>query len=134
LLYAADPGSQSHIVGAEAAMWTEFVSPETLDGRMWPRTAAIAERFWSPAAVKDTADMYRRLDQMNSRLEEGGLAHIKNYEMMLRRLANGQDITALKTLVDVVEPAKYYDRIKENNALNSSTPYTHVVDAALPDA
>ncbi|WP_085940638.1 family 20 glycosylhydrolase [Granulicella tundricola] len=28
-------------------MWAEHLSPRTIDSRIWPRTAAIAERFWS---------------------------------------------------------------------------------------
>jgi hexosaminidase len=66
-------------------------------------------------------------------LEELGLTHEKNYGMMLRRLAAGQDISALKTLVDVVEPVKIYKR----NHLRKQftyTPLTRVVDAARPDA
>lgn len=28
-------------------MWTEIVSPESVDSRIWPHTAAIAEVLWS---------------------------------------------------------------------------------------
>jgi len=55
------------IIGGEATMWTEYVSPETIDSRIWPRTAAIAERFWSPGNVKDVEDMYRRLKMISFR-------------------------------------------------------------------
>ena len=125
---------QKRILGGEATMWAELISPETVDSRIWPRTAAIAERFWSPAHVRDVNDMYRRLDIINLQLEELGLTHIKNQEMMLRRLTNGMDTTALKVLMDVMEPLKIYKRHRQGVTYTFFSPLTRVVDAALPDA
>jgi hexosaminidase len=127
------PEQRKLIIGGEATMWAEFVSPETVDSRIWPRTAAIAERLWSPAEVRDVDDMYQRLEDVSFRLEELGLTHEKNYLMMLRRLTGNQDITALKTLVDVLEPVKIYRRNQLREQF-SYTPLTRVVDAARPDA
>jgi len=124
---------QSKILGGEATMWAEYVSPETVDSRIWPRLAAIAERLWSPRAVNDVDDMYRRLDLISLQLEEHGLTHEKNYAMMLRRLCRGRDITALKNLVDVIEPVKIYTRGAQRD-YTSYSPLTRVVDAARPDA
>jgi hexosaminidase len=121
------------VLGGEATMWSEYVSPENIDSRIWPRTAAIAERFWSPASVNDTIDMYRRLDVISFLLEEHGLTHNKNYEMMLRRLTNNSDITPLKNYVDVVEPVKLYLR-NQLRTHTQQTPLTRVVDASIPDA
>ncbi len=121
------------ILGGEATMWSELVTPENVDSRIWPRTAAIAERFWSPARVKDVRDMYRRLDVISLQLEELGITHEKNFALMLRRLAAQEDIEPLKTLVEVIEPIKIYTR-HQYTTYTSASPFTRVVDAARPDS
>ncbi len=122
------------ILGGEATMWAEFVSPENVDSRIWPRTAAIAERFWSPQNVRDINDMYRRLDVISYKLENLGLMHIKNQKMMIRRLAGNHDISALTNFINVVEPVKDYNRNRYRPDYTSFAPLTRVVDAAVPDA
>ena len=84
---ALDADQAARILGGEACMLTEYVSPETVDSRIWPSMAAIAERFWSPREVKDTADMYARLEPVSRGLEWTNLRHRANYQPMLDRLA-----------------------------------------------
>ena len=57
------PEEKQRILGGEACMWSEYVSPENIDSRIWPRTAAIAERLWSPQDVTDVNSMYQRLQR-----------------------------------------------------------------------
>lgn len=125
---------RARILGGEATMWAELITPETIDSRIWPRTAAIAERFWSPQNVNDVDDMYKRMERVSFLLEEHGLLHIKNYEMMLRRLTNNNGILALKTLVDLLEPVKGYSRHSQGVSYRQRSPYTRVVDAARPES
>lgn len=128
------PEQRDLVLGGEATMWSELVTQETIDSRIWPRTMAIAERFWSPRQINDVDDMYRRLEINSIRMEELGLTHIKNYEMMLRRLTRSRNTDALKTLVDVLEPVKVYSRHSQGVKYTSYSPYTRVVDAAKPDS
>lgn|GEM_PF-25685 len=121
------------ILGGEATMWGELITPETVDSRIWPRTAAIAERLWSPGTVRDTDDMYRRLDVVNLELEGLGLRQETNRAAMMRRLANGWDTKALETLVDVLEPLKIYDRNQGDTMYTVFSPLTKLADVAIPD-
>jgi hexosaminidase len=130
---ALTPEEAKHVLGGEATMWGEWVSPETIDSRIWPRTAAIAERLWSPRSVTDVEDMYRRLALISRQLEELGLTHERNYPVILRRLANSENTGPLRTLVSVVEPVKEYRRYQMRPQTMLS-PLTGLVDAARPDS
>lgn len=130
---ALTPAERSRVLGGEATMWGELISPETVDSRIWPRTAAIAERLWSPAAVKDTDDMYRRLSIVSLELEGLGLRHEANRQAMMRQLANGWDTHALQVLVDVIEPLKIYDRNQGDTLYTVFSPLTKLADVAIPD-
>jgi len=125
--------ARRHILGGEACMWSEMVTPETIDSRIWPRAAAVAERLWSPAAVRDVDDMHRRLETESQRLEAFGLNHRSGYVPMLQKLVGNAPVEALKTLADLVEPVKYYAR-GEVRSYRSDTPLDRLVDAARPES
>lgn len=128
------PEQQQLVLGGEAAMWTEFISPETIDARLWPRAAAIAERLWSPPAHCTPEHLDRRLARVSLHLEELGLTHEKNYPMMLRRLCGQWAIEPLQTLVDLCEPVKNYERAIQCPDATIYSPLTRVVDAAPTEA
>jgi len=133
-LYLADPTDGPGILGGEVCMWAEYVSAENVDTRIWPRTAAIAERFWSPATVRDIPDMYRRLEIMDAELDRLGLQHNQAYRLLLERLAGSSDIAALRTLADVADPGALGLRHRVNPNSDQTTPLNRFVDAARPDS
>jgi hexosaminidase len=122
----------AHVLGGEACMWGEAVTPETIDSRIWPRTAAIAERFWSPKSVSDPDDMYRRLAVVSAELEEVGVSTESHAVRMLARIAPGLDPTPLETLLSVASPASLGGR-KFVSQQMQFIPLTTVSEAARPD-
>jgi hexosaminidase len=58
----ADSTYVDHILGAETAVWTEFVVTESeLADKVFPRIAALAENVWTPASEKNYPEFYTRL-------------------------------------------------------------------------
>ena len=146
--YAVDPmggaaasltaEEKERILGGESTMWSEYVGPENIDSRIWPRNAAIAERFWSPQETVDVASMYQRMEAESKRLEWLGLTHRSYQRKMVQRMAGTaapSELASLRTLTEALEPVKDYTR-EENAATEptSQTPLNRVVDAVQPES
>jgi hexosaminidase len=127
------PEEKARILGGEATMWTDIVSDENLDNRVWPRTAAIAERLWSPKEVQDVDSMYQRLEIVSQKLDYYGLRHRLITEEMLERMSGDPNPVALRTLASVVQPPRGYDRQQLRN-FSDFTPLNHLDDAVPPES
>lgn len=123
---------RKRILGGEAAMWEELANAENLDAKLWPRLAAIAERFWSPESVTDVASMYDRLEITNHWLEWLGLTPRSNLRRMRQRLAGTMPAAALDAFASVLEPVKGYER--HRSGYGSSMALNRLVDAIPPES
>lgn len=129
------PEQQKRVLGGEAAMWEELAVPENLDAKLWPRLAAIAERFWSPATPAAADSLYSRLNRVSVWLEESvGLRQQAALRAMRRRIANGSPVEPLDTFAEMLEPVKEYNRNTDGDLYTQFTPLNRLVDSIPPES
>lgn len=66
------------ILGGEVCLWTEQVGEDQLDARLWPRSAALAERLWTDPATGNSyerapSDTFSRMSNFRDRLIQMGI-------------------------------------------------------------
>jgi hexosaminidase len=127
------PEEKARVLGGEATMWSEMVTAENVDSRIWPRTAVIAERLWSPQDVKDVDSMYQRMAIISQQLQAYGLHHESFTRVMLQRMSGDPDPASLRVLADVVQPPEGYQR-ESLKQYDTSSPLNRLVDAVPPES
>jgi hexosaminidase len=140
------PEQSTNVLGGEATLWSEMVDENNIDLRTWPRLFAIAERLWSPQALKNLDYMYERLIKINRYANEViGLEHIQQQRNGFLRLLSSSpqtrdNLESLLALSKFLEPAHYYTRhhIKyqqnkyhQNGSLNNFVDYLPVESFSL---
>lgn len=136
LVKKLSPSQTKNILGAEATLWSEMLTKDNIDLRTWPRLFVIAERLWSKKGVNEVNNMHQRLLFMDTYSDNIlGLKHKKQmlsgFSKLLGKANTTQNMNALLSLAEVVEPAHYYTRhhIKyQQNSYHQLAPLTKFVD------
>lgn len=127
------------VLGGEACLWSELVTDDLLDSRVWSRLPAIAERFWG---TDDRESLYERL--IASRRTLATLGIVEGDRAALE--ANPD----LAPLIEMLEPVKWYRRLlgeaayqarlnglgssAEQRPYDADTPLNRIVDRIPPES
>lgn len=79
ITYGLSDGEAGLVLGGEVALWSEQAGPAVVDGRLWPRTSAMAEAMWSGnreagTGKKRYAEATNRLNEWTNRMNGRGIA------------------------------------------------------------
>ncbi|MDE0419982.1 MAG: family 20 glycosylhydrolase [Gammaproteobacteria bacterium] len=131
------------VLGGEACLWSELVTDELLDARLWSRMPAIAERFWNGSESSDAGAVYE-----SAAATRGTLAMLGT--LPEDHAALFEDYPDLARLIEMVEPVKWYLRLLgvaeyqrrvsgvgsagEARPYSTTTPLDRIVDRIPPES
>ncbi|MBX0332678.1 family 20 glycosylhydrolase [Pontibacter sp. HSC-14F20] len=93
-VYAYDPTpselsaeEKKYILGAQANMWTEYVSTEGhLEYMVFPRISALSEVLWTPAKLKDWKSFQNRMTEQYKRYDALGVNYARSAFNVIQQL------------------------------------------------
>ena len=136
--------SAGRVLGGEACLWTELVTDEILDTRLWSRMPAVAEQLWRSDVdpLRDVERFYERMAATRSILDSLGIVRTDDEAAAVA--------PELRTLVEMLEPVKWYRRLigtdeyrRRTSGLGTSaegrpydvhTPLDRIVDRLPPES
>ena len=136
--------TRGRVLGGEACLWSELVTDELLDTRLWSRMPAVAERLWRADVdpSRDVDGFYERMAESRLLLDDLGVVGVDREPI--------DQAPGIQPLIEMLEPVKWYHRLlgtgeyqRRVNGLGSSgdvrpydalTPLDRIVDYLAPES
>ncbi len=128
-------------LGGEACLFSELVSDDIVDVRLWSRLPAIAELFWTTCQHSGIDNLYDRMEYHQKKIVRFGV------EIPDPRLGVYEEVGYL---IEMLEPVKWYLRLLGPSVMkaringigesdlkrpyNLSTSLTRVIDRIAPES
>ncbi|RYZ24481.1 MAG: beta-N-acetylhexosaminidase [Chitinophagaceae bacterium] len=127
-----DSASARFIAGAQANLWTEYVTnPAKVEYMVLPRMAALAEVLWTPPAQRSWASFERQLPAIFARYDRMGYNASRAYynlqPELLRDSVNGGLLLRVRTRL--AQPTILYTR---RAAASDASPLNNYTAAGIP--
>lgn len=123
-----DEKEASYVLGAQANLWTEYVTtPKQVEYMVLPRMLALSEVLWSPKKSKDWASFNERLQQHFKAFDQKGLNYSKgNFKVDIKPiLKEGKLYASLST--EAFKGQIYYTTNGSQPSLQSQ-PYESLIE------
>ena len=124
------------ILGGEATMWAELVDSTNVFTRIWPRTAAIAEVFWSGRKTFGLDSIYNNevmFERFNKELLWRVYINLNEKFFSMASSIPKEMSEKLIVYLSIPEPVEYYNRHRYTK-YSQFTPLDRFVDVLTPDA
>ena len=128
-------------LGGEACLFSELVSDDIVDVRLWSRLPAIAELFWTTCQYSGVDNLYNRMEYHQKKIVRFGV------EIPDPRLGVYEEVGYL---IEMLEPVKWYLRLLGPSVMkaringigesdlkrpyNLNTSLTRVIDRIAPES
>lgn len=123
------PEQASHILGAQANMWTEYIPYyHQVEYMEMPRYAAISEVQWVEPDQKDYTDFTHRLPALIKHYEKEGFNYAKHVFNISGKLKNDDAKGVVVVTLETVDNAPIYYTTDGTTPTAASTRYTAPVE------
>ena len=115
---------KSHILGAQANLWTEYIStPEHVEYMLLPRMAAMSEVQWTAPEKKDYDNFLQRLPQLTNLYEKLGYNFATHVYDVQAKLEPNFQTNALDIELTTLNNSDIYYTLDGTEPTTSSTKY-----------